>query len=111
MLAMAVALVLLARELVRGLDAGRLVRRAGGIAVAAVVALSVWNHEAWIVRLNLQRHAETGRLDAQYLAWQLSPSAVPAIVRALPGAPPALGEALGERYGTRSRVAACRWFE
>jgi hypothetical protein len=111
MIAMAVALALFARELVRGLDAGRLLRRAGGIAVAAVVALSVWNHEASIVRWNLERHARTGRLDAQYLVWQLSPSAVPAIVRAAPGAPPALGEALRERYGAQARVAACRWFE
>ncbi len=111
MIAMAVALVLFARELVRGLDAGRLLRRAGAIAVAAEVALSVWNHEASIVRWNLERHVETGRLDAQYLVWQLSPNAVPAIVRAAPGAPAALAEALRERYGAQSRVAACRWFE
>ena len=111
MIAMAVALVLFAGELVRGLDAGRLLRRAGAIAVAAAVALSVWNHEASIVRWNLERHVETGRLDAQYLVWQLSPNAVPAIARAAPGAPAALGEALRERYGAHSRVAACRWFE
>jgi len=111
MIAMAAALVLFARELVRGLDAGRLLRRAGTVAVAAAVALSVWNHEASIVRWNLARHVETGRLDAQYLVWQLSPNAVPAIVRAAPAAPPALGEALRERYGAHSRVAACRWFE
>jgi len=111
MVGMALALLLLGWELLRGLDAGRLVRRAAAIGAGAIVALSCWNHEAAIVRWNLDRHAETGRLDAAYLVWQLSPSAVPAIAAAVPRAPAALGEALRERYAAHSGVAACRWFE
>jgi len=75
------------------------------------VAVASLKNKAWIVRRNLDRHAETGRLDAAYLVWHLSPNAVPAIVQAAPGAPSALGEALRERYASHSRVAQCRWFE
>jgi len=110
MIAMAAALALLALELARRLDGARLLRRAGALAAAAMVALALWNHEAWIVRRNLARHAETGRLDADYLAWHLSPNATPAIVAALPRAPAALGERLRERYAA-ARIEPCRWFE
>lgn len=110
MVVMAAALALLAGELMRGLDGSRLLRRAGAAAAAAMLALALWNHEAWIVRWNLERHAETGRLDAEYLVSRLSPNAVPAIVAALPRAPAALGDRLRERYAT-ARIASCRWFE
>ncbi len=78
--------------------------------MSRVVLLSYWNHEAWIARANLARHAATGRLDAPSLVWSLSPNGVPTLTRAA-DAVPALREGLRERYAARSRVASCRWFE
>ncbi len=50
-------------------------------AIAAVVSLMLLNHlnpDAWIARTNIQRHAESGRIDLAYLA-DLSSDAVPAL--------------------------------
>ena len=110
MVVMALGMVLLVVELAGGVDAARLVRRVLAAGVLAVVALSLWNHEAWIARANLTRHAATGRLDAPYLVWSLSPNGVATLARAADGVP-ALREGLRERYAARSRVASCRWFE
>ncbi len=110
MVVMALGMALLVVELVRGVDAARLVRRVLALGVLAFVALSFWNHEAWIVRANLARHALTGRLDTPYLVWSLSPNGVAALARAADGIP-AMRAAVRERYAARSRVVACRWFE
>ena len=61
------------------------------------------------MRANLARHAETGKLDATYLVWALSPNAVPALAAA--DRPASVREALRERYANHSRVVPCRWFE
>ena len=80
----------------------------------AFATLIYWNHEAWIVRVNIERTADAGPLDASYLVRGLSLNAVPALVRAQSSAPETvallLRQALRERYGT-ARVRQCRWFE
>jgi hypothetical protein len=86
MVAIALLLGLLGLELIRGLDASRLARRAGLVAAATFLALTCWNHEAWIARQNVGGSG-TGRLDTSYLVWHLSPNAVPALVDALAGLP------------------------
>jgi hypothetical protein len=110
MVVMALGMALLVAELTRGVDAARLVRRVLAAGVLAFVTLAFWNHEAWIAQANLARHAATGRLDAPYLVWSLSPNGAAALARAADGVP-ALREGLRERYAARSRVASCRWFE
>jgi hypothetical protein len=82
MLVVAASLILLAAELLRRPSARRLLARAGALAVMGMAVVSVWNHEAWIVRQNVARHATTGKLDMRYLACDLSPRAVPEVLRA-----------------------------
>jgi hypothetical protein len=80
-----------------------------------MAALIYWNHEAWIVRQNVERFRHTQQLDTSYLIWGLSPNAVPALVRATSQLPPAVAETMREglrkRYGQAIRGASCRWFE
>jgi hypothetical protein len=81
MIVVAASLLLLASELVRSPEARRLLGRAGALGVMALVALSMWNHEAWIVRRNMERYAVTQKLDMRYLACDLSENAVPELLR------------------------------
>jgi len=115
MVAVALFLGMLGWGLARGLTAGWLARRAAGIAAVAMAALVYWNHEAWIVRQNVERFLRTHQLDTSYLVWGLSPNAVPALVRAIPELPPILADSvrhgLRQRYGTAPHGAPCRWFE
>lgn len=71
--------------IVAGLGAGgRWLARAGVISGAvALLALAAINPDAWIAERNLQRYADSGRLDASYLR-SLSADAVPEIVSTLP---------------------------
>ena len=114
MVVVALLLVLLGSELWRGLEPGRVARRAAGVGVLALIALTYWNHEAWIVRENIARYVQTGHLDTLYLL-DLSPNAVPAIVESLSTLPegPAglLRESLQRHYSPDSDGRACRWFE
>jgi hypothetical protein len=82
MLVVAASLILLAHELLRHPSARRLLGRAGAFAVMGMAAVAMWNHEAWIVRQNVARHAETGKLDLRYLACDLSARAVPEVLQA-----------------------------
>ena len=115
MVVLGLVLGLLAFELRSGVAPQRVLRRAAGIGLAAVAALGCWNHEAWIARQNLVRAAETGRLDAAYLAWALSPNAVPALLEGAGPLSPALAAEirwrLQDRYGSQMRLRFCRWYE
>jgi hypothetical protein len=114
MVLVAVLLALLGRELWGGLDPARLARRAAAMGALALIALTYWNHEAWIVRENAGRYARTGQLDTAYLQ-RLSSNAVPAIVETLRELPLALAgplrEALAWQYSAATPSQACRWFE
>jgi hypothetical protein len=82
MLVVAASLILLASELLRHPSARRVLGRAGALGVMALASVSIWNHEAWIVRQNVARYMETGKLDMKYLACDLSARAVPEVLRA-----------------------------
>ncbi len=114
MIVMALVLLRLAWELRAVVDTRRLARWAAALGVLAFVTLGYWNHEAWIVRTNVERGVRTGVMDATYLVRGLSLDAVPALVRAQGSAPePVAGplrDALRARY-TGVRVRDCRWFE
>jgi hypothetical protein len=102
MLVVAASLILLAHELLGQPSARRLLGRAGALAVFALAGVSMWNHEGWIVRQNVARHAETGKLDLRYLACDLSARAVPEVLGAaerVGGTPRAMARtAIGERF-------------
>ena len=97
MIVVSLVLVALGYEIWEAIDVKRLARRAAVLGVGALIVLTYWNHEAWIVRRNVALYATTGRFDPVYLARDLSPDAVPELVRALP--------ALGPT--TAARVRAC----
>jgi hypothetical protein len=85
MLVVAASLLLLAYELLRQPSARRLLGRAGALGVMALATVSMWNHEGWIVRRNVARYEQTGKLDVRYLACELSARGVPDVLRAVQG--------------------------
>ncbi len=115
MVVLAIVLALLALELRGPVAARRLLRRAAGVGLAALAALGCWNHEGWIARENIERAVETGRLDAGFLVWGLSPNAVPALLEGADRLPPVLATEvrarLWDRYRTETRLRHCRWYE
>ena len=105
MLVVAASLLLLAWELLREPSARRLLGRAGALAVMSMAGVAIWNHEAWIVRKNVARYAETGKLDTRYLACDLSVRAVPEVLstadRVGGTARGLMWTAIGERFASR----------
>lgn len=115
MTVVAAGLLLLSLEVAGALDAGRLFRRTTAVATILFVALTYWNHEAWIARCNIDRFATTGQLDVAYLTNELSPDAIPAIAERLPSLPEPtrseLRHAVRKRYAARPDMAERRWYE
>lgn len=115
MVIVSLALIALGVEVWGRIDVRRLARRVALAGVVALIALSYWNHEAWIARRNLARYATTGQVDEDYLVRGLSPNAVPAIVRALPSLPAPeatrLRAALDTAYANSGLPHRARWYE
>lgn len=115
MCAVAVGLAVLAVEVAGTFDEGRLFRRAAAPAILLFIALIYWNHEAWIANRNIDRFADTGKLDVVYLARELSPDAIPAIAERLPSLPDSIRSdirrAVLERYAKSNELRARVWFE
>ncbi len=115
MTVVAAGLMLLVIDVAGGLDTGRLFRRTAIVAVAMFVGLLYWNHESWIAHRNIERFANTGKIDVAYLTGELSADAAPAIVEALTTLPEPtrteLRTALQKRYASVSLPSAERWFE
>ena len=117
MIVISLVLVALGYEIWDAIDVKRLARRAAVLGVGALIVLTYWNHEAWIVRRNVALYATTGRFDPVYLARDLSPDAVPELVRALPALGPTMATrvraCLHAQYGGEARVMGAdhRWFE
>ena len=115
MIVLGLVLVLLAWELRERPEVKRLLRRAMALGLAAVAVLGCWNHEAWIAGWNIDRAAETGRLDPGYLVWGLSLNAVPALVEGAGrlSAPLAadINARLRDRYVTNTWLRHCHWYE
>jgi len=113
--AVAAGLAVLAREVAGEFDAGRLFRRAAAVATMLFVALSYWNHEAWIARRNMDRFETTGKLDVVYLTKGLSPGAIPAIAERLPSLPEPVRadvrRAVRERYAAHHDDRPRNWYE
>jgi two-component system sensor histidine kinase BaeS len=112
-----IALALLATELRATVDARRFARRSA-LAAAALITLFVhWNHDAFIVRRNVQRFAGTEKLDVRYLTLLLSPDALPALIAARGSLGPKqdslLNSCLARRLenGRDHDLQPGRWFE
>jgi len=75
---MALALLALAFEIVRGSISVNFARRVAVIALGALTVLAFWNHEAWIVNKNIDRGIQTGKFDFAY-ARRLS-DAIPTLI-------------------------------
>ncbi len=58
-----IALALTALEIARGLDARRLARRGAVVGAVALATLIYWNTGAFVVRENVARFADSGKLD------------------------------------------------
>lgn len=116
MMIVSAALIALGIELWTSIDVNRLVRRVALLGVAAVIALTFWNYEAWIVRRNVDRFLAPhyGQLDTEYLTSSLSPNAIPEIVRQMPRIPGAyrdqLRDGLVKRYANPGEMGS-RWYE
>jgi len=117
MVGVGIALALLALELRVTLDPRRLARRTA-LAAAALITLFVhWNHDAFIVRRNVQQFAGTDKLDVRYLTLLLSPDALPALVAARGSLGPRqdslLSSCLARRLenGRDHDLLPGRWFE
>jgi hypothetical protein len=111
MVVMAVALLALAFEVVRGSISVNFARRVAVIALGAFTVLAFWNHEAWIVDKNIDRGIQTGKFDLAY-ARRLSGDAIPTLInrrRELgPSVAPDVEAAVRCGPGTRRTR---RWFE
>jgi hypothetical protein len=114
--ALGIALLLLALELVRGIDMARLCFNVSVTAVVALALLAYSNRATWVVQLNLERYAASGRIDIAYLT-AAGPDSIPAVVRALPRLDAAdrdvviVGLRSGAAGSLRPGARAPAWFE
>ena len=65
------------------LSGGWLPRAALATGAAALLVIGLANPEAWVAQRNIERFADTGKVDLEYLA-SLGPDATPVIVEGLP---------------------------
>ncbi|MEO8193883.1 MAG: DUF4173 domain-containing protein [Gemmatimonadales bacterium] len=114
MIVVATALVALFVEVRGEIQPSRLFRRVFAVATLAFIVLIYWNHEAWIADRNIDRYAQSGKLDTVYLTRDLSPNAVPTVIARIPTLPePArteLGNAVRLRYTGRHQLLDDRWY-
>jgi len=113
----AVALAVLAAEILGSPDLKRLARRwtlAAGLALCGFV---YWNHSAWIARQNLERYERTHTLDLRYLIVGLGADAVPEWTAFMARLPPAMQQRARDcfhsvdRPGRSDRTAHQSWYE
>ena len=115
MIVVATALIALGNIIVRRTSGRSLFRITLAAATLIFIVLIYWNHESWIAGRNIDRLADTGRLDVAYLARDLSPNAVPLLVQRLASLPePSKSElvrALRSHYSTHGRMFNRPWYE
>ncbi|HJU90782.1 MAG TPA: DUF4173 domain-containing protein [Gemmatimonadaceae bacterium] len=115
MVVVSICLAMLAWEIWKSIDARRLARRGAVVAGTMFAGLLYWNHHAWIASRNIDRYAQTGKIDVMYLG-RLSPNAVPTVVSAIPRLNPAdaalLRTCLHQTYwGSRMWTDEGQWYE
>jgi two-component system, OmpR family, sensor histidine kinase BaeS len=110
-----VALILLALELRGAASFDRWLRRVLVVAALSFCGLVWGNADAWVARQNLQRYAQNGQLDVNYLVYGLGADAVPEIERFLSRLPSPLAsrlqQELATHYEERLAQPEQHWFE
>lgn len=114
--AVAAGLLVLLRQVLRGINLPSALRQLGLTAAAAALLLCVWNIPAWVVQANVARAQRGHALDWAYLIDELPLDAVPAVVGTLAGLDAAQSLPLRCRLLRQPPVAALlaapdRWFE
>lgn len=79
-----VILAVLTWQVLRVFDVRVLARATMTVALATLTVIVFWNADAWVANANLDRYAQTGKIDVVYLARGLSPDAYPVLVQSLP---------------------------
>lgn len=103
-------------HVLRNFDVRALARGVMAVSLSTLVVLMFWNADAWVARANVDRYAQTGKLDVEYLARGLSLDAYPTLVEALPRLGPAeqqqLSLALAKRFAVHSsKTRTPQWYE
>ncbi len=116
MLMTLVAVGALAIHVAHGFDIDALARHVMVIALATLTVVAYWNADAWVAQKNIDRLAQTGKIDVAYLTRGLSPDAYQVLAASLPrvGATnsAAIVAGLREDYKRRSALQSdARWFE
>jgi hypothetical protein len=110
MFAVAVGLGALWLEVRAGRVSVNLGRRLAIIGLGTLTVIAFWNHQSWILKKNIDRARETGKIDTRYLA-TLSQDVVPTLV-ARRAELPAADRSVAEQWSvcTLPKEKA-RWFE
>jgi len=109
MVVMALALLALAFEVVRGSISVNFARRVAVIALGAFTVLAFWNHEAWIVNKNIDRGIQTGKFDLAY-ARRLS-DAIPTLINRRRELAPSVAADIEAAVRCGKGARTRRWFE
>jgi hypothetical protein len=110
MVVMALALLALAVEVVRGSISVNFARRVAVIALGAVTVLAFWNHEAWIVDKNIDAGIQTGKFDVAY-ARRLSGDAIPTLIDRRRELGPSIAADVEAAARCEAGAKTRRWFE
>ncbi|MDQ2768721.1 MAG: DUF4173 domain-containing protein [Gemmatimonadota bacterium] len=84
MLVLACISVLLFVEIARRTQSTRFAYHSASAALIVLASCVYWNTDAWIVRHNVDRYAETGKIDLDYLMHDLSSDATPELIASVP---------------------------
>jgi hypothetical protein len=84
MLVLACISALLLIEIVRRSPSARFAYHSASAALLVLAGCVFWNTDAWIVRHNVERYTESGKIDLEYLTHDLSADATPELIASLP---------------------------
>ena len=110
MVGMSLVLIALAIEVTRGSISVSFGRRVAEIALGVFTVLVFWNYEAWIVNQNIDRVAQSGKFDWDYVN-RLSRDAIPTLVSRRAELPPDARAGIEARLACARLPAERRWFE
>jgi two-component system sensor histidine kinase BaeS len=114
MIVLACISALLLIEIVRRAPSTRFAYHSASAALLVLAGLVFWNTDAWIVRHNVDRYVESGKIDLEYLTHELSVDATPELIASLSRLKP-LEQATANAWLCRASQSTAavepRWFE
>ncbi|PYO50263.1 MAG: hypothetical protein DMD72_02875 [Gemmatimonadetes bacterium] len=111
MVVMALILVALAVEILKGRISVAFGRRVTEIALGVFTLLVFWNYEAWIANKNIDRAMTSQQFDARYATRELSRDAIPTLVQRRAEIPQLQRDSLEMLLACKRLPAERRWFE